>query len=132
MNEGVDDFSEQCGRLAVLFPRGRFAQDEDGTCVLRARPGTRDHVFEHTPGCVVGLFYEGGPIRYLRALRGLVLRHLAGDGEGILYLAWTPELAARLPAFSRGRRRGVPFRPATEALSAPQASAAERDGCKAA
>jgi hypothetical protein len=115
-----NDFPEQRARLATILPRGRFQRAEDGTCVASSHTDPGAHLFEHTPGKLVGLFYVGGPARYLRALRGLVVRHLEGDGEGILHIAWTPELADRLPGFSRGRPRGAPFTLAVEAISRPR------------
>jgi hypothetical protein len=115
-----DDFTEQRARLATILPRGRFERAEDGTCVVTSRIDPGAHLFEHTPGKLVGLFYAGGPVRYLRALRGLVVRHLEGDGEGIVHISWTPEVAARLPDFSRGRPRGVPFASAVEAVLRPR------------
>jgi hypothetical protein len=124
-HDPMAEYAEQRARMASLVPRGRFTQDEDGTCILRGETrscGT--HLYEQAPGKLVGLYYVGGPCRYLRALDGLVVRHLAGDGEGILHLAWSPDLAERLPAFSRGRPRGVPFRPAAEAVSDPRSLAA--------
>lgn len=109
-------FASQRNRLATILPNGRFVRDVDGTCILTARRAAdaSAHLFEHTPGKVVGLFYVGGSCRYLRALRGLVVHHQEGDGEGIIHIAWTPEIAVRLPSFSVGRPRGVPF---TSAMS---------------
>jgi hypothetical protein len=121
--EEPDDFTNQRARLATVLPRGRFTRAVDGTCiaVTRADPdGDIAHLFEVAPGRRVGLFYVGGPARYLHALLGLVVRHVEGDGEGVLHLAWTPELAARLRAFSRGLPRGVPFTPAVDAFLGPR------------
>jgi hypothetical protein len=118
-----DDLIDQRARLATIFPRGRFARDVDGTAILTSRADPSAHVFEVAPGRLVGLLYAGGPSRYLHALQGLVVRHLDGDGEGILHLRWSPELAARLPAFSRGRPRGAAFTPATDAFSCPRSDA---------
>lgn len=88
--------------LRELFPRGRFVEDADGTDILRALRSAcvKDHVFVQAPGKLLGVYYVGSPRRYLSRLAGLVERHLAGDGEGILHVRWCQEAAAMLPWFN--------------------------------
>lgn len=88
--------------LREIFPRGRFVEDEDGTCTVRAlaKAWSRDHLYVQATGRLVGVFYVGMPLRYLSRVRDLVEEHLEADGEGVMYLRWTPALAKRLPMFS--------------------------------
>lgn len=99
----TNECREQRARLAAIFPRGRFEEDVDGTCVIRARAARykADHLYEQAPGRLVGVFYIGRPARYLSRVGDLVEKHLGGDGEGILHLTWSPKLARLLPWFSK-------------------------------
>lgn len=99
----TNECREQRARLAAVFPRGRFEEDADGTCVIQARAMRYrgDHLFEQAPGRLVGVFYVGRPARYLSRVGDLIEKHLEGDGEGILHLTWSPKLARLLPWFSR-------------------------------
>jgi hypothetical protein len=107
-------------RLRETFPRGRFAKQADGMPILVARRRSLAgcHVYEHGPG-TLGVFYLGRSRPWLRRLGGLVTRHLAGDGEGILLVRACPEAAKALRMFSRGRHTGTPPRPAQPPVSGP-------------
>ena len=101
--------------LKLIMPRARVVQDVDGTLIVTARAARHapNHLYVQAPRRFVGMFYSGSPRVYLFRAAGLVERHLAGDGEGILHLRWCPELAKALPWFSRPTRRGIgkPLRP---------------------
>lgn len=96
-------FLEEREALREIFPRGRFEEDEDGTCILRSSHGeeARDHVYVQKRGELLGIFYRvGSGRRYLDPLGDLVVEHLKGDGEGLIHVRWCPEAAAVLRRFS--------------------------------
>lgn len=99
-------------RLALkrLFPRGRFALDSDGSCVMVARQARKRNwrLFVVSPGKTVGLYYEQAtrPMGLFRKLRALTVKILDGEVDGILHLRWDPALVELLPEFSRARRLG--------------------------
>ena len=102
------EYLEERARLREILPRGRFVEDEDGTCIVRARARrwAGDHLYIQSPGKIVGVFYVGRPARYLSRVGSLIVGHLRGEGEGILHLRWTAALAKVLPMFSRKRKVG--------------------------
>lgn len=98
-------------RLRELFPRGRFTRQADQMPILvaRAKRLAGCHVYEQAPGRLLGLFYVGSARRWLKLLGDLVVQRLGGDGEGILYVRWCPEAAAKLGMFSLRRQSEMPL-----------------------
>lgn len=99
--------------LRTILPRARVEQDVDGTAIVTAKAArhSRSHLYVQAAGRLVALSYIGRPAFYLARLAGLVERHQAGDGEGVLHLRWCSQLAEALPWFSRraGHRLGKVF-----------------------
>jgi hypothetical protein len=58
-------------------------------------------VFVQSPGKLLGVFYVGNGAVYRTRLGDLVRGWLKGDGEGILHVAWDPEVAKLLPWFTK-------------------------------
>ncbi len=124
-------YAAQVARLAEVFPRGRFKRDLDGTAILvpRSRRWAGCHLYEQAPRRLVGLFYVGSPRKVTGRLAAYLVKHLAGDGEGIVHLRWDPELARVLPTFSLGAQRGTrSFRKRGEATATADLGAQEPPG----
>lgn len=104
-------------RLKKLFPRGRFSQQSDGMPILVARSKSLAGCHLYEQGVFVpmlGLYYTTSSRRWLNLLGELVVKHLGGDGEGIIHIRWCPEAAAKLRMFSKkdpGPAVGVASRP---------------------
>jgi hypothetical protein len=99
----MSEYTDEKAILACLFPRGRFVEDEDGTCILksRRRSQARDHLFIQSRGKLLGIFYgRGTGKRYLNRLLGHVVHHMKCDDEGILHVRWCQEAADLLPEFT--------------------------------
>jgi hypothetical protein len=100
-------FATERTALSSLFPRGRFTRDEEGACVLTAKRAARakDFLYVQDPGRKVGIFYVGNGQAYRNRLRGLIVGEVEAQGEGLIHVAWVPEVAERLPWFTRARPR---------------------------
>ncbi len=105
----MTEYEHERELLRCLFPRGRFARHEDGACVLRARLKARaqDEVYVFAPGSKLGIFYVGNGAAYRNRLGDLIVDELPCDGEGLLFVKWTAEVAERLPWFSRKKWNGA-------------------------
>jgi hypothetical protein len=101
----MTQFATERAALSSLFPRGRFTRDEEGACILTAKLARRskDFAYVQDPGHKLGIFYTGNGRAYRKALNGLILDQIEADGEGLFHVAWVPEVAERLPWFSRRR-----------------------------
>jgi hypothetical protein len=90
--------------LLAVFPRGRMTRTEDGACVLRARrrARARDEVYVYGPG-KLGVMYAGTGQVYRKRLQGLTIDELPCDREGIVYVRAVPDVAERLPWFSKNK-----------------------------
>ena len=108
--EAAADARADRAALRKLFPRGRFALDSDGSCIMVARQARKRNwrLFLVSPGKTVGLYYEQAkrPEGLFRKLRPLTVKILDGELDGVLHLRWAPELERLLPEFSKGLRKG--------------------------
>lgn len=101
----MSEYTEDRIALMSLFPRGRCTRDEENHCVLTARQANRrlDFVYVQDPNRKLGIFYVGNGRIYRNVLRDLIIDEIEADGEGILHVRWVPEVAKRLPWFSKRR-----------------------------
>ncbi len=101
----MTDYSTDRAALSTLFLRGRFTRDEENHCILTAKLARRskDFAYVQDPGRKLGIFYTGNGRVYRKTLRDLIVEDLPCDGEGILFVKWVPEVAGKLPWFTRRR-----------------------------
>jgi hypothetical protein len=103
----MSQYATERAALSTLFPRGRFTRDEEGACVLTSRRQARakDFLYVQDPGRKVGIFYVGRGQAYRKALQGLIVEEIEAQGEGLIFTRWLPEVAERLPWFTRAKPR---------------------------